>query len=131
MSPFLAPGDLVALDWSPEGAFATGEIILGRDPGAHSQRFVLHRILRLDGTRILSKGDAAFAGELLEPGQIWGKLTHVRLRGKPGHEKAFRAGALDRLLAYLSSLCVPPDRLRARIARKAVRALGAVRRRLL
>lgn len=143
MQPFLDPGDEVAVDWSAGAPFRAGELILGRDPQAPSQPWVVHRVLAHTPSGILSKGDSAFAGETLPETQLWGRIIGVRRRARHRRARrfltwrsptqrrpheAFRAGALDRIIARLSLLTLPPESPRARLARGLVRALGWARR---
>jgi hypothetical protein len=122
MSPFLEPGDAVAVEWNA-GTADAGELVVAR---AGDGAWVVHRVL--EPSRPLLKGDRALATD--PPAEIWGRVVAVR-RGDG--IAPFSPNALDRLIARMSLGTIAAEgllpRARAALLRRALRLLAAARRR--
>lgn len=135
MSPVLQPGDSIQIEWNKTGqptVFAEGDLILARSD-AQGTGWIVHRVVSCvsdqDLLRYQIKGDASFVWDDFTPEQIWGKV--VAIRSACGErEFPHQPDRLDRLICFFSRLTVPSETLRARIARKCVRALGWLKRSL-
>ena len=134
MRPLLNPSDEVGVEWLPRsGSFdlRLGEVVLGRsEPGD----WTVHRVIaqHSDSASWVTKGDAAFASEVLSPQQIWGRVVAIKLSSAPEASAkpkvhAFEYHWLDAWIASLSKWSLPPERLRAKLTRRLLRASAKVR----
>jgi hypothetical protein len=78
----------------------------------------------------ITKGDAAFCEEPIGDGEAWGRVAAIHRPGKT--PVAFQPRLLDLWIARISraETRARPVRLAAAVCRRAIRALGAVRRAL-
>ena len=82
MYPTLRKGDQLMVEPASPAQFQVGDLLLYH----HRGQLICHRVVALDtaeaGPRIITKGDATTGpGEVLEPGQILGRVVAVRRRG--------------------------------------------------
>ena len=82
MYPMLRKGDRLTVEPVSATSLQVGDVILYHNCG----QLICHRVVALDtagaGIRIITKGDATTGpGEVLEPGQILGRVVAVRRRG--------------------------------------------------
>ena len=131
MCPFLLPGDEIAVDWKAAHSTclaSSGELVLGRDA---SHDWIVHRVIDWkDGCDPEIKGDAAFCWDHFSSGEVWAKVVAIRPQGL-GQEIPLSRTLLDFLIARVSRHCLPPERLKSRILRRVVFAMGLFRRKLL
>lgn len=126
MTPCLAPGDRLGIEWwsaevTPD--CRPGELVLARE-GAEG--WILHRVVERTPTgTLVTRGDRAYAAESLHVDQVFGRVRLIQfaseLRVRP-----FRVNRLDRAIAWLSSRGSP-----GRPTRALIRSLGWLRRELL
>ena len=101
MWPRLGDGDCVRIQPSDGQDLRTGDVVLFERPG----QLVLHRVLRLAQSRVLTKGDACAVPDGWVPrGQVLGRLER-------------RLG--DEVLARLAPRVGPPLRIAAAVVRHA------------
>jgi len=82
MYPTLRKGDQLMVEPASPAQFQVGDLLLYH----HRGQLICHRVVALDtaeaGPRIITKGDATTGpGEVLEPGQVLGRVVAVRRRG--------------------------------------------------
>ena len=82
MYPALRKGDQLMVEPASPAQFQVGDLLLYH----HRGQLICHRVVALDtaeaGPRIITKGDATTGpGEVLEPGQVLGRVVAVRRRG--------------------------------------------------
>jgi len=82
MYPALRKGDQLMVEPASPAQLQVGDLLLFH----HHGQLICHRLLSLEnvgpGARIVTKGDATTGpGEVLEPGQILGRVVAVRRRG--------------------------------------------------
>src|SRR5437667_6501789 len=82
MYPMLRKGDRLTVEPVSATSLQVGDVILYHNCG----QLICHRVVALDtagaGIRIITKGDATTGpGEVLEPGQVLGRVVAVRRRG--------------------------------------------------
>ena len=82
MYPTLRKGDQLMVEPASPAQFQVGDLLLYH----HRGQLICHRVVSLEkvglGGRIVTKGDATTGpGEVLEPGQVLGRVVAVRRRG--------------------------------------------------
>jgi hypothetical protein len=155
MRPLLNPSDQVGVEWlSRSGSFQLrpGEIVLGRmEQGDWTVHRVIGRPPGLPSNSWITKGDAAFASEILSAQQIWGRVVAIKPSSATARETQVEPKAhydepkahydepkahaieyhwLDGWIALLSKWSLPPERLRAKLTRRLLRVSARLRRRL-
>jgi len=79
MIPFILDGDVVLV-----GPVGNSEILVG-DVICYEislGRLFLHRVIKRDGERFVTKGDALDFSDLISPGQVLGKVVAIERRGR-------------------------------------------------
>ena len=78
MWPALSAGDLVVIEGAPKESLSVGDIIVWRHDGG----FTIHRIVELNDSTLVTKGDANFPKDNpIKYDDVIGKT--VTMRGKP------------------------------------------------
>jgi signal peptidase I len=79
MLPFIWDGDVALVTPAAPASIAIGDVVCYEStPG----RLFLHRIIRRDGDRFVTKGDALSATEVIEGTQLLGKMVAFERRGR-------------------------------------------------
>lgn len=130
MQPFLAPGDEVRIDWFDAYRPAHGEIVVGKAPAPDTE-WIIHRVVDTRAGGFRTKGDSAFVPDELSLEAVFGRAVELRKRESPHRAIPLRVSRLDRAIALLSLRTHTTGPVRSRLIRRAVRLLGALRRRLL
>jgi phage repressor protein C with HTH and peptisase S24 domain len=99
MIPFILDGDVVLVAPSGNSAILLGDVICYEiSPG----RLFLHRVIRRDGERFVTKGDALDFTDLVSPAQVLGKVVAIERRGRI--RRLDTARWRNRGIAFLSPL---------------------------
>jgi len=78
MLPFIWDGDVVLVTPTAPTSIVIGDVVCYETaPG----RLFLHRIIRRDGDRFVTKGDALSSAEVIEPTELLGKVVGIERRG--------------------------------------------------
>ena len=79
MIPFILDGDVVVVDPAGNSEICVGDVLCYEiSPG----RLFLHRVIKRDGERFVTKGDALDFTDLISPGQVLGKVVAIERRGR-------------------------------------------------
>jgi hypothetical protein len=101
MLSFVQDGDLVLVSPAEGSEVRVGDVICYREsPG----RLLLHRMIRRDGERLVTKGDALAVSELIFPGQLLGKVVAIERRGRVRRLDTGVARWRNRMIVLLSPL---------------------------
>lgn len=85
MCPFLHSGDTAFLDVSED--YKKGDIILYKRA---DNRYILHRIVKINGDVLFCSGDAQKALERVDKNSVCAKVCHVSHKGKMIVKDSFR-----------------------------------------
>jgi len=121
MLPFLRNGDIVAVTPTALTGVNIGDIVCYE---AAAGRLFLHRAIRRDGPRIVTKGDALSCTEVIDPAQLLGTVVAIERRGCTKRLDSRVARWRNRAIASLSHL-IPPLVSVARPVRRVLRACAA------
>ncbi len=79
MIPFILDGDVVLVGPGGDAEILVGDVICyEKSPG----RLFLHRVIKRDRERFVTKGDALDFTDLVSPGQVLGKVVAIERRGR-------------------------------------------------
>ncbi len=117
MLPFVRDGDIVFVTPTVRG-IDIGDIVC-YEPAVG--RLFLHRVIRRDGLRVVTKGDALSFTEVIDPRQVLGTAIAIERRGRIKRLDSRGARWRNRVIASLSHL-VPPLVSVALPVRRALRA---------
>ncbi len=117
MLPFVRDGDIVFVTPTARG-IDIGDIVCYEAPVG---RLFLHRVIRRDGLRVVTKGDALSFTEVIDPRQVLGTAVALERRGRIKRLDSRVARWRNRVIASLSHL-VPPLVSVALPVRRALRA---------
>ncbi len=79
MVPFIWDGDLVLVSPAEDSEIVVGDVVCYEtSPG----RLFLHRVIKRDRERFVTKGDALDFTDLVSPGQVLGKVVAIERRGR-------------------------------------------------
>ncbi len=99
MIPFILDGDVVLVDPAANPEILVGDVICYE---ISLGRLFLHRVIKRDGERFVTKGDALAVTDVVFPGQVLGKVVAIERRGKVRRLDAARWR--NRGIAFLSPL---------------------------
>jgi hypothetical protein len=97
MIPFLCPGDLLTVRFTPPACLAVGDVVLSSREG----RFYVHRLLYTwcEGTRLQTQGDALrHPDPVIDTDQLLGCVVAIH---RYGRQLQSRVGLWNHLLAAL------------------------------
>ncbi len=97
MAPFIWDGDLVLVRPAGHSGILVGDVICYEAPPG---RLVLHRVIKRDQERFVTKGDALEFTDLIGPGQVLGKAVAVERHGRV--RRLDTARWRNRAIAFLS-----------------------------
>ncbi len=99
MIPFILDGDVVLVGPAGNSEVLVGDVICYEiSPG----RLFLHRVIKRDGERFVTKGDALDFTNLISPGQVLGKVVAIERCGRV--RRLDTARWRNRAIAFLSPL---------------------------
>lgn len=102
MLPFILDGDVVLVGPAGHSEILVGDVICYEiSPG----KLFLHRVIKRDGERFVTKGDALTFTDLISPGQVLGKAVAIERRGRV--RRLDTARWRNRAIAFLSPLFPP------------------------
>jgi len=79
MIPFILDGDMVLIGPAANSEILVGDVICYEiSPG----RLFLHRVIRRDGERFVTKGDALAFTDVVFPDQVLGRVVAIERRGR-------------------------------------------------
>ncbi len=97
MIPFIWDGDLVLVSPAEDSEIVVGDVVCYEtSPG----RLFLHRVIKRDAERFVTKGDALDFTDLVSPGQVLGKVVAIERRGRV--RRLDTARWRNRVIAFLS-----------------------------
>ena len=119
MLPFVWDGDIAQVTPTASARIAIGDVVCYETPG----RLFLHRVIRRDGDRFVTKGDALSSTEVIDRMQVLGKVVSVERRGSitrlDSHAARWRNRAILRVSPLIPRLLPLALRLR-RVLRAAL-----------
>jgi len=77
MLPFVWDGDIAQVTPTASARIAIGDVVCYETPG----RLFLHRVIRRDGDRFVTKGDALSSTEVIDRMQVLGNFVSFERRG--------------------------------------------------
>ena len=99
MIPFILDGDMVLVGPAPNSEILVGDVICYEiSPG----RLFLHRVIKRDGERFVSKGDALDFTDVVFPGQVLGRVVAIERHGRV--KRLGTARWRNRAIAFFSPL---------------------------
>ena len=99
MIPFILDGDVVLVGPPGNSGILVGDVICyEKSPGT----LFLHRVIKRDGERFVTKGDALAFTEVVFPGQVLGRVVSIERRGRVRRLDAARWR--NRVIAFFSFL---------------------------
>ncbi len=99
MVPFIWDGDLVLVSPAEDSEIVVGDVVCYEtSPG----RLFLHRVIKRDRERFVTKGDALDFTDLVSLGQVLGKVVAIERRGRV--RRFDTARSRNRVIAFLSPL---------------------------
>lgn len=117
--PFLWDGDVAVVAPTEESEIRVGDVLCYETSGS----IVLHRLIERGEDRLLTKGDALAYCDMIDRGQVLGKVVAIERRGKVRRLDTRAARRLSHLMVFLSPL-FPPLLALAILARRSWRALS-------
>lgn len=118
MLPFLLDGDVALVMPAAGTEISVGDVICYETPPG---RLFLHRVIGRKRERFVAKGDALAFTDLIDPGQVLGKVVAVQRRGSVKRLDTRIGGWRNRAIAAVSGLIPVPIALAIRV-RRIVRA---------
>ena len=99
MIPFILDGDMVLIGPAANSEILVGDVICYEiSPG----RLFLHRVIKRDGERFVSKGDALDFTDVVFPGQVLGRVVAIERHGRV--KRLGTARWRNRAIAFFSPL---------------------------
>ena len=99
MIPFILDGDVVLVGPAGNSEILVGDVICYEiSPG----RLFLHRVIKRDGERFVSKGDALDFTDVVFPGQVLGRVVAIERHGRV--KRLGTARWRNRAIAFFSPL---------------------------
>jgi len=99
MIPFILDGDMVLVGPAANSEILVGDVICYEiSPG----RLFLHRVIKRDGERFVSKGDALDFTDVVFPGQVLGRVVAIERHGRV--RRLDTAPWRNRAIAFFSPL---------------------------
>lgn len=99
MIPFIRDGDLVLVSPAEGSEVRVGDVICYREPPG---RLFLHRVIRREAGRFVTKGDALVVSEVISQGQVLGKVVAIERRGRVRRLDTGVARWRNRMIVLLS-----------------------------
>ncbi len=98
MLPFVWDGDVAQVTPTASARIAVGDVVCYETPG----RLFLHRVIRRDGDRLVTKGDALSSTEVVDRTQVLGKVVSVERRGRITRLDSHAARWRNRAIVHVS-----------------------------
>ncbi|SRR5712691_569675 len=118
MLPCLRDGDVALVVPAAGTEISVGDVICYETPPG---RVFLHRVIERERERLVAKGDALLFTDLIDPGQVLGKVVAVQRRGRFERLDTRSGRWRNRAIAAVSTLIPFPIALAIRV-RRIVRA---------
>ncbi len=99
MIPSILDGDMVLVGPAANSEILVGDVICYE---ISAGRLFLHRVIRRDGERFVTKGDALDFTDLVSPWQVLGKVVAIERHGRV--KRLDTARWRNRAIAFLSPL---------------------------
>lgn len=115
MMPFLWDGDVVLVTPTGGAGIGVGDVVCYEtSPG----RLFVHRVIERKGDRFVAKGDALASVDLIDAGQVLGKVVAIERHGRVRRLDTRRArwrnraiAAVSTLIPFLMALAIPVRRV--------------------
>jgi hypothetical protein len=118
MLPFVRGGDVVIVAPTPPSAVSVGDVICYESPPG---RLFLHRMIRRQGDRFLTKGDALRFSESIDAPAVLGTVVAIERDGRVAGWDSGPARCRNRAVAFMTRL-IPPMLAIALPVRRLLRA---------
>ena len=99
MLPFILDGDVVLVGPAGNSGILVGDVICYEKPPG---TLFLHRVIKRDGERFVTKGDALTFTDVISPGQVLGKVVAIERRARV--RRLDTARWRNRAIAFFSPL---------------------------